>query len=161
MKVSFVIIVSAALCLARSQGADEFSLVAFTVDGGGGGPQTGGEFSLAGTFGQPDSCPAIAAGQFTLEGGFWPFDWPMPPPPPPALTLHVVLTTSGRIEISAQGAPGMTATVEANADLGDPKGWLTLGNVTADAGGLMTFVSIDNPTYPMRFYRFVSTTNPQ
>jgi hypothetical protein len=47
----------------------DFSIPWWTVDGGGGTSQ-GGDFSLSGTAGQPDTA-ALQGGDFTLQGGFW------------------------------------------------------------------------------------------
>ena len=42
-----------------------------TIDGGG-GPSSGGSFSLNGTIGQPDASAPMSGGAFTISGGFWP-----------------------------------------------------------------------------------------
>ena len=56
-----------AFCL-RAWG--QYSIDWSTVDGGG-GTSTGGEYSVSGTLGQPES-GGMSGGGFTLEGGFWP-----------------------------------------------------------------------------------------
>jgi hypothetical protein len=47
-----------------------YRLESATLDGGGGN-SAGGEFTLAGTIGQPDAALALRGGEFTLEPGFW------------------------------------------------------------------------------------------
>lgn len=42
-----------------------------TFDSGGGAGSASGTYRLAGTAGQPDAGPPLAAGGFTLRGGFW------------------------------------------------------------------------------------------
>lgn len=54
---------------------DEFEISRSTIDGGGTMESTGGEFSLAGTIGQPDAGVMTGGDQvtgvFELTGGFW------------------------------------------------------------------------------------------
>ena len=47
----------------------QFALDWFTLDGGG-GPSSGGAYTLAGTIGQPDAATSSGGG-YTLQGGFW------------------------------------------------------------------------------------------
>lgn len=47
-----------------------FSLVWWTVDGGGGAASAGSGFTLGGTAGQPDA-GTMANSTYTLRGGFW------------------------------------------------------------------------------------------
>lgn len=54
--------------------AQNFDLMWFTIDGGGGN-STGGLFEIDGTIGQADAGPNAAGmtgGSFTVVGGFWP-----------------------------------------------------------------------------------------
>ena len=48
-----------------------FDLSWWTVDGGGDTATSGGQFTLGGTIGQHDASSVLAAGDFTLRGGFW------------------------------------------------------------------------------------------
>ena len=43
----------------------------WTVDGGG-GALSAGDYTLAGTVGQPDAGPTLSNGVYSLTGGFWP-----------------------------------------------------------------------------------------
>ena len=42
-----------------------------TIDGGG-GTSTGGDYSISGTFGQPDAGEVLIGSVYELTGGFWP-----------------------------------------------------------------------------------------
>ena len=55
--------------VASTAAAADFTIVQYTIDGGG-GTSTGGGFSLQGTIGQPDA-GYLTGGSFDLEGGFW------------------------------------------------------------------------------------------
>ena len=62
--------VAASFSFAQSSGGN-FEILSSTIDSGG-GLSSGGEFSLTGTIGQPDSDPRISTGgEFALAGGFW------------------------------------------------------------------------------------------
>jgi hypothetical protein len=50
--------------------ASDYTLVCWTVDGGGSTFHTAGGYSLGGTTGQPDA-RAWSGGAYTLDGGFW------------------------------------------------------------------------------------------
>jgi hypothetical protein len=47
-----------------------YDLSWWTVDGGG-GASSGGDFSLSGTIGQPDTGVPMSGGEYALTGGFW------------------------------------------------------------------------------------------
>ena len=65
-----VALVTAALAGAALAAQQPYRLDWWTVDGGG-SLSTGGDYSLRGTFAQPDAGPSVAGGNFQLEGGFW------------------------------------------------------------------------------------------
>jgi LPXTG-site transpeptidase (sortase) family protein len=65
------------IVLAQSGGYD---LSWWTVDGGGATFSTGGAYSLGGTIGQPDA-GELSGGDYTLYGGFWNRDFPLPATP--------------------------------------------------------------------------------
>ena len=50
--------------------AQDFEIARSTVDGGGAMRNTGGDFELSGTIGQPDA-GLLVGGEFELSGGFW------------------------------------------------------------------------------------------
>ena len=47
-----------------------FSIPWWTVDGGGGSSE-GGEYTVSGTIGQPDTSPLMSDGDYEVVGGFW------------------------------------------------------------------------------------------
>ncbi len=49
----------------------DYKIVWITIDGGGGGISSGGQYVLTGTIGQPDA-GFSAGGNYELLGGFWP-----------------------------------------------------------------------------------------
>lgn len=57
------------MCVAGAA-AQEFEITRHVVSGGG-GRSTGGDYSLAGTVGQPQASGPIGGGEFELRGGFW------------------------------------------------------------------------------------------
>ena len=63
--VVFLLLTSVAL----ADPGDDYDLSWWTVDGGG-GALSGGEYTLAGTAGQPDAA-VWQGGEYTLVGGFW------------------------------------------------------------------------------------------
>ncbi|HXC35230.1 MAG TPA: hypothetical protein VNV43_05105 [Candidatus Acidoferrales bacterium] len=73
MKTQFIILsVLAALLLAATARAQNYSINWYKVAGGG-GTSTGGTYSLSGTIGQPDASTPMTGGNYSLTGGFWAF----------------------------------------------------------------------------------------
>jgi len=68
MKTIFGLLIFVAV--ACSGNAQSYSIAWSTIDGGG-GTSTNGQFSLAGTVGQPDCGLIMTNGQFSIAGGFW------------------------------------------------------------------------------------------
>jgi hypothetical protein len=72
--MSYIIALAALLLLGATgwalAAASDYTLVRWTVDGGGSAPHTAGGYSLSGTTGQPDA-HAWSGGAYTLDGGFW------------------------------------------------------------------------------------------
>jgi hypothetical protein len=73
-RVSFLLVVATALfsmtILSRAQSSAGYDVSWWTNDSGGSLNNTGGAYSLSGTFGQPDAVVAQGSG-YTLSGGFW------------------------------------------------------------------------------------------
>ena len=69
MKKNLLSVLAGALLLPVLANA-QYAIDWFTLDGGG-GASSGGNFTLAGTIGQPDA-GTMTGGGYTLEGGFWP-----------------------------------------------------------------------------------------
>lgn len=57
--------------------ANDFNVVWWTVDGGG-GTSRGGDYEISGTIGQPDVSELMSGGDYTVVGGFW--DGALAPP---------------------------------------------------------------------------------
>jgi hypothetical protein len=56
----------------RYDALDQYDLVWWTVDCGGGTSQSGGmEYSLVSTIGQPDAWETLSGGDFDMGGGFF------------------------------------------------------------------------------------------
>ena len=67
----FLISMLVAFLFLTSARAGNFKIDRYTINGGGGGRSTGGDFALVGTIGQPDA-GEMAGGDYNLSGGFWP-----------------------------------------------------------------------------------------
>jgi hypothetical protein len=75
----------AGIAIAASNG---FSIPWWTVDGGGGTSQ-GGDYTVSGTIGQPDTSPLMSGGEYTVVGGFW--GGAMTPPGPYLVYLPLAI----------------------------------------------------------------------
>jgi peptidoglycan/LPS O-acetylase OafA/YrhL len=64
-----VLVVLALVVPALAQTGGAYDLTWSTIDGGG-GQATGGDYSLAGTLGQPDA-GHMSSGPYEIGGGFW------------------------------------------------------------------------------------------
>ena len=67
---------------------------------------------------------------------------------------QITRTRAGTIQFTATGLPGLTYTMQANAEL-TTANWATLGAITADALGQLVFTDASAGLYPARFYRCV------
>jgi len=67
----FLVIVVGGILGSAIVQAQVYDLSWNTVDGGG-GTSIGGNYSISGTFGQPDAGEVLSSGAFELTGGFWP-----------------------------------------------------------------------------------------
>jgi hypothetical protein len=67
--ISLISTLAAGLLLSTRIPAEDYALDWFTTSSGG-GPSTGGAYTLTGTIGQPEA-GLLRGGAFTLEGGFW------------------------------------------------------------------------------------------
>jgi hypothetical protein len=82
--------------------AQLYSLDWSSIDGGG-GTSTGGVYSVTGTIGQPDA-GVMAAGNYTLQGGFWGIVMAVQTPGAPSLT--VLRTSTNTVVVSWPLATG-------------------------------------------------------
>ena len=75
-----------------AQTGGPYNLEWHTFDGGG-GPMSGGDYSLSGTIGQADAGAAMTGGDYSLQGGFWVGTAAVAPPPiGPSLYMPMVLS---------------------------------------------------------------------
>lgn len=73
-KITLTTAFAVLMLLQASLAHAQYDLSWFTIDGGGLMSSTGGNYSLAGTIGQPDAgtfTSPMAGGTFELVGGFW------------------------------------------------------------------------------------------
>ena len=78
-QTTIILVISLSLALATlwgavtaaAQSANGYTLTWWTADGGGASASTGGDYSLAGTIGQPDAGPTLTGGSYALAGGLW------------------------------------------------------------------------------------------
>jgi hypothetical protein len=101
----------------------------YTIDwykiAGGGGPLSGGNYSLNGTIGQPDASGAMSGGQYSVTGGFWSL-YAVQTPGAPLLTIAYL----GNQAI-VSWLPSVTGwTLQTNANLATP----TWGNYLGPVG---------------------------
>jgi hypothetical protein len=87
-----LLLLLASIAVAQSGGGYDLSWN--TVDGGGATFNTAGEYALGGTAGQTDA-GVLAAGEYTLSGGFWRGGALPPAPKEIELYLPLVLRGSG------------------------------------------------------------------
>ena len=89
LRASLLAICAALLVAFLVLGApNAFSIPWWTVDGGGGTSQ-GGDYTVSGTIGQPDTSPLMSGGEYTIVGGFW--DGALTPPSPNMVYLPLML----------------------------------------------------------------------
>lgn len=73
---------------------------------------------------------------------------------PPSTITGIQRLPDGTFQIGGTGTPGVTYEVQANADL-NTTNWLTIGSVTGDFNGALTFVDPGQTRFSIRFYRFL------
>jgi len=74
ISLSLLVIFTALLVMSAAVlgSANQYELIWWTVDGGGGVSQSaGGEFSMTCTIGQPDAGETMSGGNFDMGGGFF------------------------------------------------------------------------------------------
>src|SRR5262245_45443092 len=126
MKIPFAKCLSAILflcaALPTALQAQSYSIDWYTVDGGG-GPSTGGVYSVSGTIGQPDAGGPMSGGNFTLSGGFWAL-FAIQTPGAPVLRIFLTATNTA---VVAWPAPSLGFNLQQNLAL-NTTNWLTITN---------------------------------
>ena len=151
MKTTFVLpFVLSALSLVAAVGdgsAQSFSIDAFAIAGGG-GPSTGGGFSLNGTIGQLEA-GAMSGGNYSLAGGFW---GASQTPPPAGSVIIKVWVVLGEVHLRFTGIPGRIYYVERAQSVTGP--WPDrLAAITMPLDGVVEFVDTTGLISPKSFYR--------
>ena len=127
--------------------AQSFSIPWFTFDGGG-GPSSGGSFSLNGTIGQPDA-GTMSSGNYSLAGGFW---GASQTPPPVGSVIIKVWVVDGQLHLRFTGIPGRIYYVERAHSITGP--WPDrLAAITMPLDGVVEFVDTTGLIFPKFFYR--------
>ena len=129
----------------------------YTVDwykiAGGGGTSTGGTYQVSGTIGQPDASGAMIGGNYSLTGGYWSMINVVQMPGVP--NLVIVPNGANSVKIIWLDPATNTYTLQQNANLAAPAGWMTSGYTISAANGTNSII-ITPPTGNL-FFRL---TNP-
>ena len=127
--------------------AQSFSIPWFTTDGGG-GPSSGGTFTLNGTVGQPDA-GAMSSGNYSLAGGFW---GASQTPAPVGSVIISVRVVGGEVRLRFTGIPGRIYYVERAHSVTGP--WPErFPAITMPLDGVVEFVDPTGMIFPQSFYR--------
>jgi len=86
MKHFFCLLVLQAL--ANLASAQSYSIVKFTIAGGGALNSTGGVYAASGTIGQTDASGPLSGGTYSLIGGFWALPSAVQTPGAPLLSVE-------------------------------------------------------------------------
>ena len=147
MKLLHLILTGSVFAFACLANAQSFSTDWFTIDGGGGAASVG-NYSLAGTIGQPDAGPSLSVGSFSLTGGFWSlFSAPSPNLP----VLRTQLTPTNTLVISWPSSLGGFA-LQQTTSLASSN-WST-PTETVNDDGANKFIIV-NPVAGSRFFRLL------
>lgn len=98
---------------------------------GGGGTSTNGQYSVAGTIGQPDAGGAMTGGNYSLTGGFWSLISVIQT----AGTPNLVIVANGLNSVQVMWPNTGSYTLQQNANLALVNGWTTSGNSISTANG--------------------------
>jgi len=125
-------------CLSASA---QYAIDWHTIDGGG-GPLSGGNYSLNGTIGQPDAGPTMTNGQYAVTGGFWVLPTAIQTEGAP--TLKIVAAGAGQAQVSwTPATPGFV--LQETLSL-SPTNWIN------SASGSTNPIVVP-ATLPSKFYR--------
>jgi hypothetical protein len=121
----------------------------YTIDwnkiAGGGGTDSGGNYSISGTIGQPDASSAMTGGNYSLTGGFWSLINVVQTAGAPRLTIiHSVNT------VIVSWPDTGSYTLQQNANLALANGWTTNGYSITTANGTNS-ITITPPTGSLFF----------
>lgn len=77
-------------------------------------------------------------------------------PAPASKLTSISPSPSGEMQITGDGFPGLTYTLEASTNLAPPIVWTTIATPQADNAGIYKVIDADSLIHSMRFYRAVS-----
>ncbi|HZF00402.1 MAG TPA: hypothetical protein VE344_00750 [Methylomirabilota bacterium] len=112
---------------------------------GGGGASTNGQYSVAGTIGQPDAGAAMSGGNFSVTGGFWSLISVIQTAGSPTLTV----THSGNSVKVSWPSASTGFVLQQNSDL-SAASWTTSGYSISDDGTNKS-ITITSPTENLFF----------
>ena len=136
---AFLIELGLSSLLGQSYSIDRFAIA------GGSGAGSGGDFTLNGAIGQPDT-GAMSGGNYSLAGGFWGV---ISTPPPVDSAIIKVWVVGGEVHLRFTGIPGRIYYVERAHSVTGP--WPDrLATLTMPSDGVVEFV---DTTGPSSFYR--------
>ena len=111
---------------------------------GGGGTSTGSVYSVSGTIGQHDGGGPVSGGNYSLTGGFWALDLAVQTPGVPMLYISRAANT---VAIYWQDVSGWG--LQKNTSLTAPAGWSAAGAVTNVNG--TNYLTLGSPTGTLFF----------
>ena len=146
MKRTIIVLLSAGT-LGNIALAQTFSIPWHTIDSGG-GDSAGGNYSLVGIIGQPET-GTMSGGGYSMQGGLAEIIGTVPTPDAPTLTLR--LTQQKSLVISWPSLPGFT--VQQNVDLN--RGSWSASPQPVSNDGATNSIFVDPPTVGNLFFRLI------
>ncbi len=141
MKVKCVLAgIVVVLLLGFRAGAQSYS-IDWSVIPGGGGVSSNGQFSLAGTIGQPAVGSVMSGGNYSLTGGFWSLISVVQTAGAPFLTV----THSGNQVVVSWPTPATAWTLQQNSNLAGGGGWAASAYSVSATNGTSSII-ITGPT---------------
>ena len=123
----------------------------YTIDGGG-GDSIGGDYTLTGTIGQPDT-GMMTGGDYAIEGGFWSVIVAVQTPGAPLVEINLAGDNPGNLEISWPVGGSTGFTLEEATSLTSPINWqpVVIEPVVVDDMNVVTLPVLQGD----RFYRLI------
>jgi hypothetical protein len=137
--------------------AQPYAIDWYTIDGGG-GESAGGDYTLTGTAGQPDT-GVLSGGDYAIDGGFWSLITAVQTTEAPLVEIALASGNPGNFEISwpVGGVAGFV--LEEAISLTPPIDWQTVVIIPVVEGGKNV---VTLPVLPGdRFYRLIRSESNQ
>jgi hypothetical protein len=119
--------------------AQQYSIDWYKIAGGG-GTSTNGQYSVAGTIGQPDASMAMSGGSYSVTGGFWSLISVVQMPGVPNLTI----THSGN-SVTVSWPNTGSYTLQQSANLASDNNWATSSYSISTNNGINS-ITLTAPT---------------